>query len=517
MSCLALLLPTWSNPNVHLRISLASQAFASFRGSPSSGEWRGRAALSLLLVGLAAPFAAGCSGSVQVKANSEGDLSGQSSAEGESTADGPKGRMAPNVVRSGPPLVTFPSFEVLTDGRSVVTVQVSGPTEVSEQKNQGRIVYFLRGVGVPEKVNRLPLVSANFPTQVSRVQIEQGNGGANVVLELREDATPTHKVEKIEGGTLLTITLPRSEKFGDMPGRGKVDDQDANWEEGGSTTSDGHHRGKKHDDDGDGKTATNDEEPAKKRWKRGIRQPIPFVQRHITLSYRTLAPDVSVSVWGAGKQDVNVFLMSGVRYGIVDQFEIEATPHAFRLTPEGGYFAPSFGATWNFIQTAFDMGVRARFFIPVDSGQPGAKGTSVLSAGLPMIIHLGSYAKIDTGVNVTAAFASKKKVGLYEQTASPFMQEPGIPLKFVFQPDEALFLGAGSGFSLFDFDQKAESIAIPLSFRAGVTTSSKKKPAADFGVDFQWPEFATPASKAHDKVHEDVFELGFWLRWYYYI
>ncbi len=493
-----------------------------------------RSPLLTALAVLCLTAATGCQSSVHVKTSSEGDAVETTEPGGASGAKGPQGKGIGEVIRAGQPTVTYPGFEVLPDGRSVVNIQVSGPTEVTEQKSDVRLVYFLKGVAVPYKVNRLPLVSTNFATQVARVQMEQVDGGTNVIIELREAATPTHTVAKIEGGTRLTITLPKSQKFGEngeqlsTGNKGKtasgkpIDDDD------GADTGDGRHRRrhKKSDDDSnDDKLSDADrdknaeEKESKRRTKRAVRQPVPYVERHITLSYHTLAPDISVSAFGQAKQNPSVFLMSGIHIGIVDQFEVEATPHAFRLAPHGGYFYPSFGATWNFLQTrAFDMAVRARFFIPVDTASnTNGKPHATLVGGVPMIIHLGTIAKIDTGATVSMRFDKSTVVGLVDTTASPFYLEPGIPVKFVFQPADAAFLGFTTGLSVYDFNKAAATTAIPLGFQAGVTTTSNKKPAADFGAKFDFPQFFTPGVKGTDKIAENVYEFGFWLRWYYYL
>jgi hypothetical protein len=123
---------------------------------------------------------------------------------------------------SGAPVVNYPAFEVLRDGTSLVTVQVRGPVQVTEQKVEGRIVYSFQGVAVPEKVNRLPLATQHFPTQVTSVMLEQTPSGANVVIDLREPATSTFSTRRNEAGTLVSIVVPRSQKYG---AEAKVDPQ----------------------------------------------------------------------------------------------------------------------------------------------------------------------------------------------------------------------------------------------------------------------------------------------------
>ena len=146
------------------------------------------------------------------------------SGEG-STAAGSSGDSAPKpsapltqVLPSGPPIATLPTFEVLADGRSLVTVQVSGKTTATEQKAEGRLVYALKGVQVPARVNRMALPTQNFETRVSQVQLEQTPDGANLVIDLREPAGETqHTVSDLEGGTMLAVTIPKTVRYAAAP------------------------------------------------------------------------------------------------------------------------------------------------------------------------------------------------------------------------------------------------------------------------------------------------------------
>lgn len=141
--------------------------------------------------------------------------SGEGSAAGSSGDSAPKSS-APvtQVLPSGPPIATLPTFEVLADGRSLVTVQVSGTTTATEQKAEGRLVYALKGVQVPARVNRMPLPTQNFETRVSQVQLEQTPDGANLVIDLREPtADAQHTVSDLEGGTMLAVTIPKTERY----------------------------------------------------------------------------------------------------------------------------------------------------------------------------------------------------------------------------------------------------------------------------------------------------------------
>ncbi len=499
-------------PNHPSRATRSAACLAGSEGPWCNPHVRFRLLLGFLAIGLSA---VGCHSSAGERTNTAADVDQQDVSGGGSDANGPHGHAPPDPVRPGAPTVTYPGFEVLPDGRSVVTVDTTGPTTVTEEKAEGRIILNLAGVSVPYKVNKLPLVTTNFPTQVSRVEVEQANGGgANVILELRETSTSTHEMTKIEGGMRLTITLPRSEKFGSASGGGLS--QGATWEENEPSER---RRHKRNAGDNDVTSADDVKAGEKTHTKRADRQPIPYVERHLTLSYSTLAPDVGISGFGGGSATPDVWLSSGIRFGIIDQIEVEATANSFRLSPDAAFAEPSVGATFAFFQLAVEMAGRARFYIPLDSSHPGVKGDPILELALPVIFHLGSIAKIDTGVNFTLDFDNPTTngltEGLYEPLPSPVVQEPGIPLKVVFQPVKAFWIGTGTGVTIGQFNDAAGTIAIPLGFQAGVTTYDAKRPNADLGVRFDWPSLFTPGQTT--KVHGDVYQFAAWLRWYYYL
>ncbi len=425
----------------------------------------------------------------------------------------PKGSPPPEVVRPGVPTITYPSFQVLPDGRSVVTVTTTGTdSSVTEQKAEGRLVYFVSGVNVPYKVNRLPLETGNFATQVNRVTVSSAPGGATVVIDLREPSTATYTSSKVEGGTQISITLPKSEKWGKDGRRGSIGGP--GWEE---TDSDGEHRRRrKNAENNDVENADKAESEDGKRYKRAIRQPVAWVDRHITLPYMTLMPDIGLSVFGEGTNDPNVRLSSGIHWGITDHIEVELTPNTFRFSPNAAYVEPSLGATFLFFKTTVEMAGRVRFFAPIDSANMNA-ASALLGLSVPVWFHLGHIARLETGATVSIKVNKPVVSGLIEAGVTPVVEEPGIPAKIVFQPVEPLFVGVGTGLTIADFSNAKSTLFIPLGAQIGITAAGEKhEPNADFGLRFDLPHFIAPGNP-NDKVLEDVYQVAAWLRWYYYL
>lgn len=107
------------------------------------------------------------------------------------------------------PVATLPSFRVLPDGRTRIVVRVNGNIDVGEARTDLRAVYLLRGIGTLARENRLPLITSYFRSPVTRVELVQQESGLGLVIELREAALPTFRVEAVPGGAELVVELPR--------------------------------------------------------------------------------------------------------------------------------------------------------------------------------------------------------------------------------------------------------------------------------------------------------------------
>lgn len=471
-------------------------------------------------------FASGCSSRQAKPATAEDAAVTDTSEPGDAA---PKRRGSPNIGNpSGPPVVSFPSFEVHNDGRSVITLQIRGQVQVTEQKAEGRLVYALGGVNVPEKVNRLPLETRNFPTQVAAVTVEQTAAGANLIIDLREPAKPTYKITQNEEGSLLSVSIPRSEKYGVKDPATDPDNFERPRDAKDDDTVDDDDKSMDTVGEGDAEAETKE---TKRRRKRSRRQPKPYVERSLTLPYKTLAPDIAVSGSGATTGDPAVVLSSGLRWGIIDEVELEFTPHSFRITPDSAYFRPSFGITAGYTGHVFEIAGRARYFLPIDSAFDLQSGNGALQLGAPMAIHLAKWGRIDTGAFVLLDFdggrsssstngvtttSSSVRAGLIQQQASPFLIDPGIPFNFLFQPVPELWFGVHSGISIFDFSDVANTFALPLGAEIGITASNDYNPIADLGLRADLPQFFL-FGRDGDPVEEKVYQLGLWFRWFHHL
>lgn len=478
-----------------------------------------RASLTLGFLGLS--FCIGGCRSEPAKTGGDVNIGGEVGDPG-GTGNNQGGNTKTTGNPSGPPVVNYPGFEVLNDGRGIVTVQVRGPFQVAEQKAEGRIIYVLTGVAVPERVNRLPLVTQHFPTQVSSVTVEQTPGGANLIIDLREASPSTFKVVANEAGSLLTITLPRSQRYGST----NPNNDPTNFERPpGTVTGDVVDQTTSEGAPEDYETET------KRRQRRSRRQPRPYLWRAITLPHKTLAPDLAVSLAGYDVQNPFVFISSGIRYGIIDQVEVELTPHTIRASPRTAYASPNFGITAGYFgqDQVFEIGGRLRYFLGIDTNR-GDVDAGALLIGAPMAIHLGKWGRIDTGAFATLDFGGSLNVGvdspspvssgfraaLVNTHAVPFYVDSGIPFHFLFQATDVFWFGIHHGISIFDLDNASETFALPLGAEMGITAMDDFNPTADLIVRADLPQFFLPGRDG-DVVEEKAYQLAVWFRWFYHL
>jgi hypothetical protein len=109
-------------------------------------------------------------------------------------------------------VVTMPGFHVFSDGSSRVYVRVSGRAKIVEKKDEGKLRYHLRGVTVPERVNRMALPTGHFGTPVAKAFVAQVEGGADLVIVLRETVKGVVRLKKRGRGLILSVDFPKQRK-----------------------------------------------------------------------------------------------------------------------------------------------------------------------------------------------------------------------------------------------------------------------------------------------------------------
>ncbi len=115
------------------------------------------------------------------------------------------------VLAPGTPIATYPSFRLLDDGSTRITIEVTRKVAVTEHKAKGRIVYSLAGAAVAGSNTRLALPTGFFHTPVERVEAVGQSSGTDLIIELREAVEPTYRfLDTPRGSTVLQVDFPRT-------------------------------------------------------------------------------------------------------------------------------------------------------------------------------------------------------------------------------------------------------------------------------------------------------------------
>ncbi len=110
----------------------------------------------------------------------------------------------------GPAEVTFSGFRELAGGRALVEIELTGPVAVKVKKEHDKVVFELVDTKVPQKNNQNPLLTSEFPSSIysAVLSADKKSHSARLVLKLRSDFEPTHRLVKRGAGSALQIELP---------------------------------------------------------------------------------------------------------------------------------------------------------------------------------------------------------------------------------------------------------------------------------------------------------------------
>lgn len=104
--------------------------------------------------------------------------------------------------------VTFTGYQALPDGRGMVFVELSDLVAV-EVHRAGQIVeYRLLGARVPLRNNRNPLYLRDFSSSALSAVLVPDKNAVKLVVTLRGDVQPTHRITARGKGAVLEIELP---------------------------------------------------------------------------------------------------------------------------------------------------------------------------------------------------------------------------------------------------------------------------------------------------------------------
>jgi OOP family OmpA-OmpF porin len=110
----------------------------------------------------------------------------------------------------GPAEVTFAGFRETQGGRALVTIELTGPIAIKVKKDHDKLIYELLDTKIPQRNNQNPLLTSEFPSSIESAVLsaDKKTKSARLVLKLRSDFEPKHRLVKRNGGAALVIELP---------------------------------------------------------------------------------------------------------------------------------------------------------------------------------------------------------------------------------------------------------------------------------------------------------------------
>jgi hypothetical protein len=118
--------------------------------------------------------------------------------------------------------VTYSGFQVFPDGSSRLSVYLTGAPRVETSHSGKRAEFILRGVTIPVRNNKNPLLTSHFSSVVRSIRFaadgapKKGRGkkppatDTHLIVELRESIQPAHRMTKTaDGAPLLVVDFPK--------------------------------------------------------------------------------------------------------------------------------------------------------------------------------------------------------------------------------------------------------------------------------------------------------------------
>ncbi|MBI4950571.1 MAG: hypothetical protein HY908_00915 [Myxococcales bacterium] len=172
----------------------------------------GRSARSVLALCTAALVGAGCASDPPPKPRTTHDAlepAPDSTAVAEVVPDEGEELSMDGSPHGGVAIATLPGFRTFADGSSRAFVEVSAHVPITEVDGTVKVTFRLKGVRVPDRVNRMGMPSSYFDrSPVSRVHLEQIGDDAEFIIELRQPVAPKTSVHRTPFGTRLVVWFP---------------------------------------------------------------------------------------------------------------------------------------------------------------------------------------------------------------------------------------------------------------------------------------------------------------------
>jgi len=150
-----------------------------------------------------------------------------------------------------------------------------------------------------------------------------------------------------------------------------------------------------------------------------------------------------------GDRQTALQLNLGFAAGVTENLDLGVLAVPLLVSPDMRYGDPLLYANYRLTQGVLEAGVFVAVDLPVDDHVD-------LAGGIPLIMHVGSSARVDLAALLHVRFGAGSPLDLL------------FPFELAFNISSSVFLGPETGITIADFD----SVAVPLGFFVGYTAGS---------------------------------------------
>ena len=133
-------------------------------------------------------------------------IPGQVSSNASETGCPPAGGASAG---AGEPIVTYAGHHLFADGGSRIYIRLGRPVPVTRKREGNRVAFRMAGATVPAANNRKALPMQHFSSPIMVAHVEPEAGAATLIVELRADVDPQHRVlSHADGSATLIVDFP---------------------------------------------------------------------------------------------------------------------------------------------------------------------------------------------------------------------------------------------------------------------------------------------------------------------
>lgn len=224
-------------------------------------------------------------------------------------------------------------------------------------------------------------------------------------------------------------------------------------------------------------------------------------QRPLTLPQDRFRLDLNADLL-SGYADLFAGIGIGIGYGAWEDLQLDAFVLPVIVAEDPGFGDMQASLTYRFLSGPVEGGIRAEFVIP--SGQPQTSSVEgAVAVAFPVRVHLGSWGRLDTGVETSFVFFHSEhlfrdgviatlgtpRVLTYPGKRHPIAERStaGVPVILTVNPTELVFFGVRTGFGIETLERAGESFFVPLGLQGGLTIEGQGHLLTDLILRFRWP------------------------------